>query len=321
MDYKTEVEKEAYDFLLEIEADIKAAIIAEVDDVSEIVCDESGYGEIRDAFFESVTDRAYSIEDAAYVIANCEEQETDTGLWDGQEMHEAMQACAAFSYANDVWAELEEVYERLYDEFVPSWKVIDVLGDDAAGEDGENIREFEDEDAAQDWIDENDKDGDEGYEVTEGRGNIEEVWSEYESDFNAEPVEVGSDDELYTLKQWVRLAEKAGTWGGYPLGSVYIDARCGTGYSMPDVKDFYDFDVIARQKVPGMVGKYGDAVKVRIEELEGITAPPVKLTVDIGGDTIEDVLNRLQHIRERVSEGDTGSHDWKLTERRGGASA
>jgi len=308
MDYETEVEKDAYAFLSDIEEDIKEAIINGEDDVSNIRCDISGYGEIQDAFFESVTDRSYTIEDAAFVIANCEDEETDTGLWEGKDMYDAMQTCAAFSYSHDVWAKVVEVYEGLYDEFEPSWIVVDGTG-------GE-LETFTDEDAAQEYCD--DEANEDAFEVEEGRGNIDELWQEYEADFIAEPVEVGSTEELHVLRQWVRLSKKSGNWSGYPLGSVYIDSRCGTGYSMPEVKDFYDFDIIARQKVPGMVGKYGDAVNERIEELEGITGKEWVVTVELKADQWGEIVTNLHEIAGQIADGHKEGHGWKLRHNRSG---
>ena len=305
MDYDTEVEKDAFDFLLEIEDDIKAAIIAEEDDVSEIQCDESGYGEIRDAFHEQVTDRSYDIEDAAYVIANCSEAETDSGIWEGQDMQGAMQACAAYSYSNDVWAKVVEVYEGLYDEFEPSWIVVDSTG--------EELETFTDEEAAQEYCD--DEENEEAFEVKEGRGNVDELWQDYKDENIESEIETGGSDELAVLRQWVRLSKKASTWGGYPFGSVYIDARCGTGYSMPDVKDFYDFDVIARRKLPSMVGKYGDAINDRIEELEGITRKPYIVTVDLETDTEREIIDGLHEIAGKIQDGYETGYGWMFRNR------
>ena len=305
MDYQKDIKDDAFSFLSDIIEDVKQAIIDDEEDISEIDCDISGYGDIRDAFNESVTDRAYTIEDAAYIIANCEDEETDTGLWGGCDMHRAIQTCAAYSYANDVWAEVVKQYDAMYEEFEPSWKVIDVTG--------EEIETFEDEDAAQEWIDKNDPKDEEGYEITEGRGNIDQILQERTDENTIKPIEIGGTDELFVLKRWVKLAGNAGAWGGYPMGGVYIDSRCGVGYSMPNVKDFYEYDRIASSKVPSMVGKWSEAVKERISELEGKTAAAVRLTVEIEGNNKDEIITRLQHIGERIGEGDTESHDWKMT--------
>jgi len=316
MDYNNDVNTEAFDFLDEIEADIKAAIISGEEDISEINCSESGRGEIRDYFHETVIDRGYSIEDAAYIIANCEDEETDTGLWEGREMHDAMQACAAYSYGNDVWAEVESQYEGLLGEFEPSYMIVDADGNRHAGN---KEADFSEEEDAQEYIEyEINPEDREGLEVVEGRGNIDEVWEQWKAEYTVDEIETGGMDELFVLKRWAKMAEEAGTWGGYPLGSVYIDARCGTGYSMPDVKDFYDYDVIARRKLPSMVGKYRDAVKERIAELEGKTAAPVRLEITLEGDTEAEIIARLQHISAQIEEGWGGSHDWKLTIRKEG---
>lgn len=312
MDYTQDVAEDAFDFLSEIEEDIKNAIVNGEEDISEITCDETGRGEIRDYFHEEVTDRAYSIEDAAYVIANCENEETDRGMWEGLEMDRAMQACAAYSYSNDVWAEVESQYEGLLGEFEPSYLVVDKDGN---RHDGCKEADFGEEEDAQGYI-ENDIEPEdrEGLEVIEGRGNIDEVWQDWVNDNTVSEIETGGKDELFALQRWVKLNAKSGMWSGYPLGGVYIDARCGTGYSMPDVKDFYDQDRITRLQLPSMRGKYLEAVKERIEELEGITTP-VTLTVELNGDTEDEIITRLQHIGERIGEGDTGSYDWKLTKR------
>jgi hypothetical protein len=306
MDYNTEVEKDAYAFLSDIEDDIKAAILNGEEDVSEIECEESGYGDIRDFFHEQITDRSYSIEDAAYVIANCEEEETDSGMWEGQEMYQAMQTCAAFSYGNDVWAKVAEIYEEMFEEFEPDHVVID--------EDGNEKARFPEEDDAQGFIDDyappEDRDV---LEIEEGRGNIDEIWQEYEDENVESEIETGGAEELQVLRQWVRLCEKAGMWGGYPFGSVYIDARCGTGYSMPDVKDFTDFDIIARRKLPSMTGSYADAVKARIEELEGNTRKPYRVTVELEGDQWGEIITGLHGIATKIADGHGGGAGWKLT--------
>lgn len=306
MDYTRDVEKAAFDFLSDIEADVKAAIISGEEDISEITCEESGYGEIRGFFHESVVDQSYSIEDAAFVIANCENEETDTGMWEGLEMDEAMQRCAAFSYGNDVWAEVESQYEGLLGEFEPSYLVVD--------EDDNTVKEFTEDGDAEDWI-ESQPGGVRGLWVKEGRGNIDKVWQDWEDDNTTQPIETGGRDELFVLKRWMKLNARAGDWGGYPLGSVYIDERCGTGYSMPDVRDFYDYDVIARHKLPSMVGKYSTAVQVRIDELEDTTGAPVRLTVELEGNNEAEIITRLQHIIERINKFDTESHDWKMIKR------
>ena len=311
MDYTRDVEKDAFDFLSDIEADVKAAIIDGEEDVSEITCEESGYGEIRGFFHESVVDQSYSIEDAAFVIANCENEETDTGMWEGLEMDEAMQRCAALSYGNDVWDEVESQYEGLLGEFEPSWKVVDVIGD--------TVEEFTEDGDAEDWIAKNDEDGEEGYEVIEGRGNIDEVWQAWEDDNTTQPIETGGRDELFVLKRWMKLNAKAGTWGGYPLGSVYIDARCGTGYSMPDVRDFYDYDVIARHKLPSMVGNYSTAVQIRIDELEGITGKPIKVTVELEADTGREIIDELHEIAGKIQDGYETGAGWMYRDRQKGA--
>jgi len=308
MDYDTEVEKDAYAFLSDIEDDIKEAILNGEDDVSNIRCDISGYGEIQDAFFESVTDRSYTIEDAAFVIANCTEEETDTGLWGGKDMYDAMQTCAAFSYSHDVWAKVVEVYEEMLDKFEPSYIVVD--------EDDNAVKEFSEDGEAENWI-ESQPGRTRGLWVKEGRGNIDELWQEYEDENTTKPIEAGGSDELFALKRWVKLSEKAGTWGSYPLSGSYIDARCGTGYSMPDVKNFVDVDHETGLKLPHMRGKYIDAIKERIEELEGITKKRYTVTVDLEADHRGEIITGLGEIAIKIGDGYETGAGWKLRKREG----
>jgi hypothetical protein len=317
MDYNKDVEEDAFDFLSDIEADIKDAIINGETDISEIVCDKTGYCDIRDAFHEAVVDRSYSIEDAAFVIANCEEEETDTGIWEGQEMHQAMQACAAYSYGNDVWVEVERVYDEMVEEFEPSYIVVDADGNRHPGN---PEKDFPEEEDAQNFIRwEVEQTDQKGLEVIEGRGNIDKLWQDYKDDNTTQPIETGGRDELFALQRWVKLNAKAGTWGGYPLGSVYIDTRCGIGYSMPDVKDFYDCDRITRLQLPSMTGKYVEAVKERIAELEGTTEKPYKVTVELEAEQWGEIVTGLHEIAGRIADGYETGVGWKLQIRRGGA--
>ena len=63
------------------------------------------------------------------------------------------------------------------------------------------------------------------------------------------------------------MNQDAGMRGGYPVGSSYIDARCGTGHGMPEVKDYVEFDHEFAQRVPWLSGKYKDVVQNRHDEL------------------------------------------------------
>jgi len=82
------------------------------------------------------------------------------------------------------------------------------------------------------------------------------------------PVKKDSKEELDLLREWLSLNDRAGGfWAGCPLGQSYIDARCGSGHRMPDIKDFVDFDHEVREKVPWLAGKYRRDVQARFDEL------------------------------------------------------
>ena len=51
-----------------------------------------------------------------------------------------------------------------------------------------------------------------------------------------------------------------GTRGSYPLGGSYIDARCGTGYGMPDQYEYVMTDRKVAKQLPHLAGKYRDDV-------------------------------------------------------------
>ena len=113
MEYHEDIVKEAFEFLSELESDIKQSIIEGIEYVGDIELEESGYGDIHDHFHLSVIDRSLSLGDAAYILEHSQNEETDSGLWEGQDMRTALQTCAAFTYGNDVWEEVMEQYNAL----------------------------------------------------------------------------------------------------------------------------------------------------------------------------------------------------------------
>ncbi len=66
---------------------------------------------------ESHVDKWYNLHDAAAVLDQLDEfEETDNGLWEGQDMKEALSTCAAFTYGNAVYNEWRELIERINEE-------------------------------------------------------------------------------------------------------------------------------------------------------------------------------------------------------------
>lgn len=233
MDYEKDVLKEAVDFLVEFEDAIKGALIDDTDfDNIDL------YGDMRDALHTSVIDRGYTPGDAVYILENCENEEDDSGIWEGlKDWREQLSARAAYSYGNDVWFKAEELYKELKDNYKDK-------ENDAMDEAEEKEEEFNDYDKL-----------------------ANEAWNDFVEEHTVQPVKEGSEEEIELLKEWLALRKDAGMWGGYPLGSCYIDARCGSGHGMPEVKEFVDCDQEVAEKLPHMKHKSHLDVEMRLEEL------------------------------------------------------
>jgi hypothetical protein len=66
---------------------------------------------------ENHVDNWYSLIDAATLIDQLSEfEETDSGLWEGQQPKEAISTCAAFTYGNAVYSEWRELIEKINEE-------------------------------------------------------------------------------------------------------------------------------------------------------------------------------------------------------------
>jgi vacuolar-type H+-ATPase subunit I/STV1 len=66
---------------------------------------------------ENHVDKWYSLIDAATLIDQLSEfEETDSGLWEGQQPKEAISTCAAFTYGNAVYNEWRELIEKINEE-------------------------------------------------------------------------------------------------------------------------------------------------------------------------------------------------------------
>lgn len=66
---------------------------------------------------ESHVDKWYSMIDAAELIDQLDEfEETDSGLWEGQQPKEAISTCAAFTYGNAVMSEWTDLIKEINDE-------------------------------------------------------------------------------------------------------------------------------------------------------------------------------------------------------------
>lgn len=240
MNYEKDILQEAKDFLSNNEDMIKEAIKNGADwDYNDIdSLDENWHCEI--------TDRSYSLEDAAYIISHADNVETDSGLWEGQDPQDALRAQAAYSYANDVWFECERIFKEMKDEY-------------------EEDRDHEE-----------DHEEDENFNTDKMEEENDKLLDDIIKRATAQPIEPaeqGSEDEKELIERWLNLNANAGLWGGYPVGSSYIDARCGSGHGMPDIKEYVDFDQEFRKKVPHLDGKRKEEVKAYLEKTFGPKHP------------------------------------------------
>jgi hypothetical protein len=66
---------------------------------------------------ENHTDKSYDLQEAAELLDELRDnEETDSGLWQGLEPREAVCAQAAYTYGNAVYAEWRELIEKINDE-------------------------------------------------------------------------------------------------------------------------------------------------------------------------------------------------------------
>ena len=66
---------------------------------------------------ENHVDKWYNLREACEIICELDEfEETDSGLWQGQAMKEALATCAAFTYGNAVYHEWTELIREINEE-------------------------------------------------------------------------------------------------------------------------------------------------------------------------------------------------------------
>lgn len=246
VNYDSEVEKEAVDFIDNL-----------MDEFLEAMENDENYfidGDIQDRLFEDVTDRSYTITDAAFVIENSSNPESDRGLWDGKDPAEALETQAAFTFSNDVSSKVEEIYEDVKSKYDDEFQRI---------RDELEEKHTDDEDA--------DSDDDDYDSTDDAREAAKRFAKEYFDGAYGEssiPVLKLTGDKIRLLERYLRLGEGASLWSGYPCGSSYIDSRCGVGYGMPEIHDYVECDHEVAQAIPDVRGKNQYEIKKYLEELK-----------------------------------------------------
>ena len=105
MSYKKDVYEIAKDTFSDMENEIKDAII----DGDE--CPEC-YEQV-----ENGCNNYPSLTEAAEIIDNCENEETDTGLWEGQQPEEALKSKAFWCQRNDAIADFCDLFNEVKDKY------------------------------------------------------------------------------------------------------------------------------------------------------------------------------------------------------------
>ena len=258
VDYEEEVLKDSVNFLIEHEEMIVKALTDGADfDYNEIE-------NLDEEWHTNIVDRSYTSEDAAFVLDNCKEEETDYGLWEGKDAKDVLQCQAAYSYGNDCWWKTNELYNEMKERF-------ESLIDDPSHDKDRNDMDVRTAEAQQ------------AFDVFRDEQSID-----------LSPVEKGSEMEKYLVGEWLHLAEAAGGfWSGYPIGSAYIDSRCGVGFGMPKVYDFVQFDHEFVKQVPWLNGKRRDEVRARrdvlLESERKLKGKPTTQTDEYVKNTIEKI--------------------------------
>lgn len=244
VDYYDEVRKEAVDFIEEV-----------MDEVAESLKNGENYlldGDVEDRFFECVTDRSYTLSDAAFVIENSNNVETDSGLWEGQEPHEAVKTQAAFTFSNDVHATVEEMYEDIKSEY-----------DDNYNEVYDDLMKRHENDVKADPDDDD-------YDATEDAENaaVEYAKDYFEGEYgNRVSVVTDKKEQIFMIERYLTLKDNASLWGGYPVGGSYIDSRCGVGFGMPNIHDYVEYDHKVARAIPDIRGMYTEDVRKYLSSL------------------------------------------------------
>ena len=219
LDYGEAVEKDAKEFVSEHIDEIAELMVNMEED---LFTDDN----IEESLNESL-DRSYTPEDAIFILDNCENEETDSGLWEGiTDWREELEIRAAYTYMNDVREAVESIYKDAYDEFMT------------------------------DQVDDSDDESDDSKESEHAKSILNSLTEE-----EIEQVEPGTEREKEILSEWLRLNRNVGMRGNYPLGGSYIDERCGVGFGMPGQYEYVKTDKVVAKQLPHLAGKYRGDVK------------------------------------------------------------
>lgn len=270
---------------------------------------------------ENVVDRSYSTDDAAFIIANSDNVETDSGLVEGADHDEAQTTIAAYTFSNDVRGEVDRIFDEVtaaVDDKEYEYEIEDdpeplkvngrtsmtfVKGDDliissvfdseeefekvTVKVDGTVTDIFRDDLNSAEFGDSAmgrvakavvqvifEEDGEPSNSSLQEAFRAAVATAEISSLINQhapEPIEPNSEEERKALLSWLWASDRSNR-GSYPLGSSYIDARCGYMYGTSE-HAYVTFDNELGLLLPHLRGKYANDVKAYWDRNYGVPTP------------------------------------------------
>lgn len=256
VNYYTEVQKEAVDFVDQYFDEFVEAIINEEDNPT--------YDSLESEFHCDITDRGYTLTDAAFVIENSNNVEEDSGIWEGLSPTDAIQSQAAYTFGNDVHEEIGEIYDDLKDEYETFYNAcIDELNDEHEKDvDGKD-------DPDDDRYDENFVDDDFDPEEEARDMAKQQLTLYFKNNYtDAAIVPLTSNaDKINAIRRYLKMGEQS-CRSGYPVGGAYIDSRCGVGYGESNEYDYVEYDHEIAKLIPEIRGMGKDKVKEYLKSIE-----------------------------------------------------
>lgn len=153
--YYQQTKEDAIDFIDELTDEIVEQFLSD-GEIGEDIRNDFAHGD--SLFHETIVDRWYSPEDAIMLLSNLHEwEETDEGLWEGQDWEEIISMKAAWTYGNAVYEFATDVINQIRDaidmdelDLEVANEVLDKINNDIA-----SPYEFDDDDEMLELIKEN----------------------------------------------------------------------------------------------------------------------------------------------------------------------
>jgi hypothetical protein len=115
--YTTQADEDAKNLITEYFLDEKVKMLIDDGEASDDMYNDYANGD--SIFHETIVDRYYSTDEAIKLLNDLYKHvEEDSGIWEGLDWEEALQAKAAYTYGNAVYAEWDELIEAINNEIV-----------------------------------------------------------------------------------------------------------------------------------------------------------------------------------------------------------